>query len=425
MTSTFDLAALLLALAAGFGLANYWFVRLPQTVGLLVIAFVASLGLIAVDRVFPGIGLRQHAAGLVEATDLPRSLLNGALSFLLFAGAMQVDLSPLWSRKWTVFLLATGGTILATLLAGGGIALIFLLVGHPVPIAWCLVFGAIMAPTDPVAVLDVMRRIGLSATLRATLVGESLFNDGVGVVLFGLLLGIATGTGEPLSVVGLSGLFLVEAFGGALLGLASGYAAYLAFRKVDDSSLELLLSFALVLVTYSLAAHLHVSGPIAEVVAGILIGNQATGRAMGEKTQRPLQTVWTVIDELLNALLFLLIGLEVLVVQLDRASIAAAVLAIPLAIATRLISVLVSAFGLHWRSPARWLGIAALTWGGVRGGIAVALALSLPPSPYRGLILTASYGVVLFNIVGQGLTLKRVLGFDFDRRKRRSADNAR
>lgn len=424
MFSTFDLAALLLALAAAFGLLNHWFVRLPRTVGLLVIAFVASMGLIGVDLIVPGLGLRPRAAALVEATDLPRTLLDGALSFLLFAGALHVDLSPLWSRKWTVLLLATGGTVLATLIAGGGIALIFLLVGHEVPLAWCLVFGAIMAPTDPVAVLDVMRRVGLPETLRATLVGESLFNDGVGVVLFGLLLGVATGSSGPLSAFGLSSLFLVEAVGGAALGLATGYAAFLALRRVDDPSLELMLSLALVLITYSLAAHLHVSGPIAEVVAGILIGNHAARAAMGEESSDLLRTVWSVIDEILNALLFLLIGLEVLVVQTDMPSIEAAILAIPLAIASRLLSVIVPVLGLHWRQPGKLLGVAALTWGGVRGGIAVALALSLPPSPYRGPILTACYLVVLFNIVGQGLTLERVLGFGFDRRKPGSRDGA-
>lgn len=418
MPSTFDLAALLLVLAAGFGLLNHWFVRLPATVGLLVIAFVASLGLIGVDMAFPWLGLRQRAAGLVEATDLPRTLLDGALSFLLFAGGMHVDLSPLWSRKWTVFLLAVGGTLVAAFLAGIGIALVFLLVGRPVPLSWCFVFGAIMAPTDPVAVLDVLRRIGLPETLRATLMGESLFNDGVGVVLFGLMIGIATGTGGPLSLAGLSSLFLIQAAGGAVLGFVTGYAVQMASRRLADPSLELMLSLALVLATYSIARHLGVSGPIAEVVAGILIGNVA-----GKPEPDLLRTVWSVIDEVLNALLFLLIGLELLVVPLDVPSVEAAILAIPLAILSRLVSVLVFTLGMARGAKGRWRGIAALTWGGVRGGIAVALALSLPPSPYRGPILAASYIVVLFNIVGQGLTLERVLGMELrGRRSRRLSE---
>lgn len=409
MPSTLDLAALLLTLAAGFGLANYWFVRLPRSVGLLVIAFAASLVLIGVDIAIPGLGLRHRAASLIEAADLPHTLLDGALSFLLFAGAMQVDISPLWSRKWTVLMLATAGTIVAALLAGGGIALVFDWVGHPVPLAWCLVFGAILAPTDPVAVLDVMKRIGLRPTLQTTLVAESLFNDGVGVVLFGLFLGIATGADGTIEMAGLSSLFLIQAFGGAALGLATGYVALLALRQIDEFHLEVLLSLALVVATYSLAHHLRVSGPIAEVVAGILVGNRAMRVTGSDAAHAHMATIWSVIDEILNALLFLMIGLEILVVPVDRASISAALLAIPLALASRFISVAVSALGLHWRAPDRGLALATLTWAGVRGGIAVALALSLPQSPYREPILTACYTVVLFNIVVQGLSVEYIL----------------
>jgi CPA1 family monovalent cation:H+ antiporter len=409
MPSTLDLAALLLTLAAGFGLANHWFVRLPRSVGLLVIAFAASVVLIGVDVAVPWLGLRGRAAAFIEAADLPHTLLDGALSFLLFAGAMQVDISPLWSRKWTVLMLATAGTIVAALIAGGGIAVIFDWVGHPVPLAWCLVFGAIMAPTDPVAVLDVMKRIGLRPTLQTTLVAESLFNDGVGVVLFGLFLGIATGTDGTIEMAGLSSLFLIEAFGGVALGLATGYAAFLAIRRVDEFHLEVLLSLALVVATYSLAKHLHVSGPIAEVVAGILVGNRAMRLAGGNAERAHMATIWSVIDEILNALLFLMIGLEILVVPIDHASVGAALLAIPLALLSRFLSVVVTSLGLHWRAPDKGLALATLTWAGVRGGIAVALALSLPNSPYRGAILAASYTVVLFNIVVQGLTVEPVL----------------
>jgi CPA1 family monovalent cation:H+ antiporter len=409
MPSPLDLGAILLTLATGFGLVNYWFVRLPRSVGLLVVAFIASLALIGVDILFPWIGLRPRAATIIEAADLPHTLLDGALSFLLFASAMRVDLSPLWSRKWTVLLLATVGTLLAALFAGIFIAGVFRAVGHPVPLPWCFVFGAIMAPTDPVAVLDVMKRVGLPATLRATLVGESLFNDGVGVVLFGLLLGLATGTADPMPAVAFSAVFLIEALGGIALGITTGYAAYLALSRVDDATLEVLLSVALVTGTYSIAAHLNVSGPIAEVAAGIVTGNRALRFAASEETRALMTTIWSVIDEILNALLFLMIGLEIIVVSIDGAALAAALLAIPVTLASRLLSVTVSALGLHWRAPNKRVALAALTWGGVRGGIAVALALSLPPSPYRDAILTAAYMVVLFNIVIQGLSIEAVL----------------
>jgi monovalent cation:H+ antiporter, CPA1 family len=409
MQSPFDLLALLLALAALFGYLNYRLLRLPLTVGLLLLALASTGLLIALGAAFPQLGLKLQIRDLLSSINLPVALLNGFLSFLLFAGALEVDFKELFARKWTILALAVFGTVLSTILVAAALFGIAAGFGMPVPIAWCLVFGALISPTDPVAVLLVLKRVGISESLQAVIAGESLFNDGIGVVLFSLLLSLATGSGgagdHPLTIIA---MFVLSAFGGGLLGLGLGFVAFLMIRGVDDYSVELIISLALVTGTYSLAGMLNVSGPVAVVVAGILIGNHGMERAMSERTRQHLQAFWLMVDDTLNALLFLLIGLEIAAIDLKVPAIMAMAVMIPVVLAARWISVTASALPLSLRLARRLGSSVVLTWGGLRGGIAVALALALPPGPYKDELLTIAYGIVVFSIVVQGLTLEWV-----------------
>jgi CPA1 family monovalent cation:H+ antiporter len=407
MQSPFDLLALLLVLAAIFGYVNQRFFRLPLTVGLLAMALLTTIVLIAIGAAFPDLGIKLALRGLLAAVNFPVALLNGFLSFLLFAAALEVDFKELFASKWTILALAILGTVLSTILVAAALFGVLRGLAIGIPIAWCLVFGALISPTDPVAVLLVLRRVGISESLQAVIAGESLFNDGIGVVLFTLLLSLATGGAEhgPGAIVA---VFLVSAVGGGVLGLAAGYVAYLMIRGVDDYNVELIISLALVTGTYSLAGMLNVSGPVAVVVAGILIGNQGMERAMSERTRLHLKTFWLMVDDTLNALLFLLIGLEIAAIDLQRQALVATAAMIPIVLAARWISVIASALPLSLRVSGRFGASVVLTWGGLRGGIAVALALALPLTPYKDLLLTIAYGIVVFSIVVQGLSLEWV-----------------
>jgi monovalent cation:H+ antiporter, CPA1 family len=409
MQSPFDLLALLLVLAAIFGYVNHRLFNLPLTVGLLLMALLSTMLLIAADAAAPQLGLKLAIRGLLAGVNFPAALLNGFLSFLLFAGALEVDFEELFARKWTILALAIFGTVLSTVLIAGALLGVAAAFGIGIPIAWCLVFGALISPTDPVAVLLVLRRVGIPQYLQAIIAGESLFNDGIGVVLFSLLVSLATGSGDQVhGPLAIAGEFLLSAVGGGVLGLVLGYAAFVLIRGVDDYNVELIISLALVTGTYSLAGMLGISGPVAVVVAGILMGNHGMQRAMSEATRQHLKTFWLLVDDTLNALLFLLIGLEIAAIDLAWRALAATAIMIPVVLAARWLSVTASALPLNLRLPGRFGSFLVLTWGGLRGGISVALALALPPTLYKDTLLTIAYGIVVFAIVIQGLTLEWV-----------------
>lgn len=411
-TSIFNLAALVVTLAAICGWINHRWLRLPHSIGLVLIALAVSFVALMLDAVVPALRLESTVRDTLTQIDFHDTLMIGMLGFLLFAGALHVDLDHLVSRRWAISTLATVGILLSTGLVGGGTYLLAGLAGLDVPLPYCLVFGALISPTDPIAVLSILKKTTVPATLEAKIAGESLFNDGVGVVLFAILVAVATGGGEhgaELTAGGIVRLLVTEAVGGGLLGLVAGYVAFRAMKAIDEHNLEVLITLALVMGTYALAQQLHLSGPIAMVVAGLFIGNHGTRLAMSETTRDHVEKFWSLIDEILNSLLFLAIGFEVFALTLTPAMLWIAMVAIPLVLAARFISVSVPILTLRLWHDFTPGAIPVLTWGGLRGGISVALALSLPLSPVRDQILAATYGVVVFSIVVQGLTIERVV----------------
>lgn len=420
MLTLFEIAALLLVLSAFFSWLNHAFIRLPHTIGLLVMALIASLVLLTLQMAFPGLGLTETMQAAIGQIDFNKTVMNGMLAFLLFAGALHVDFGQLKSAKWAIGSMATLGVILSTFIVGTGFYYLARLVGVDLPYIWALVFGALISPTDPVAVLSILKVVKMPKSLEAQIAGESLFNDGVGVVVFSIIVALALasmghgGGHSTISIMSILELFLVEAIGGLILGLITGWIAYRMMAHVDEHAIEILITLGLVAGSYALAQrieilHHHLSGPIAVVVAGLMIGNRGAAVAMSEHTRTYLFGFWEMIDEILNSVLFLLIGLEILVLGLIPEYALVTALAIPLVLLARFTAVSI---------PIRFLGlfrtftkgaIPVLTWGGVRGGISVALALSLPESEYKPLILTATYGVVIFSIIVQGLTVKGVV----------------
>jgi CPA1 family monovalent cation:H+ antiporter len=420
MVSVFDLAALLLTLSALFGWLNHKLVRLPHTVGLLVMGLLASLALIGLGFAFPGEKIFDSLQSLIRGIDFNAVVMNGMLAFLVFAGALNVNLEDLRARAWPVLVLAVLGTVISTAVVGCGLWTAAHLFGHPLPLVWTLVFGALISPTDPVAVLSTLKNVRVPGALEAEMKGEALFNDGVGIVLFTILLGLATGDGDgkigPLNILMLLGR---EAGGGLLLGVVTGYVAYWTMRLIDDYPIEIMISLSLVTGTYAVAEKLGVSGPLAIVAAGLLIGERGPRYAMSERTRTYLFGLWNVIDEILNAVLFLLLGLEVLVIRVDGTAILAAPLAIPIVFAARLLAVAMPLL-MFPSNMVSARNVPFLTWAGVRGGISVALALSLPDAPVRATLLSATYAVVLFTILVQGTTL----GFVAKRTIRAAPDRA-
>lgn len=406
------LAAVILTLSAIFGYINHRWLRLPHTIGLVVIALLASMGTIAVDLLVPALSPRAAVTGMLAQVDLPDTLMHGMLSLLLFAGAMHVNLDSLIERRWAIGSMATAGVLVSTVVVATGSWFILDLLGIPLSFAWCLVFGALISPTDPVAVLGILKSVKVPKSLEAKISGESLFNDGVGVVVFTVLLAIAAGAGEgvPLHAVDIAELFIRETAGGAIIGFVGGYAAYRAMCNIDEHNLEVLITLALVFLITAVADLLHASAPIAAVVAGLLIGNHGTRFAMSEKTTLHVQTFWSLVDEILNSVLFLIIGFEMLALEFDVKAVIAALIAIPLALAARFVSVAMPIGLLRLAQDFTAGSIRVLTWGGLRGGISVALALSLPPGPAKDVILVVTYGVVIFSIIVQGLTIGRIVG---------------
>ena len=398
-----EIAALFITITALFAWFNYRFIKLPATIGVMFISLMASLLLIALSHVgFDAI--TDWAEAWLAQINFNALLMDGMLSFLLFAGALHVDFHKLKRYRYSIGFLATIGVVISTVAIGSAAWWLFATFHVAVPYLYCLVFGALISPTDPIAVLGIMRSAGAPEDMEIKIVGESLFNDGVAVVVFTVMLGAATAT-EALTVSHSAMLFLEEAGGGILLGLVMGYIAYRMMKSIDQYQIEVLVSLALVLGGYTLATHLHVSGPISMVIAGLFIGNRGREHAMSDTTRRYVDGFWELIDEILNAVLFVLIGLELLLIPFEWSYLIVAVPIIGVILVTRLITI-----GLPMMMLKHWIHYRpgttrVLTWGGLRGGISVALALGLPESDYRNTIVMVTYLIVLFSILVQGLTI--------------------
>lgn len=401
--SPFDAASILIVLSATLGWFNHRFFKLPGTVAMTLMGAVASIVVILIDAVLPGSRVSGAVTGFLKDIDFYETLMNGMLSFLLFAGALHVDIDYLRKGRRQIAILSTIGVVASTLMIGGGLWVLSGIVGIAVPLIWCLVFGAIVSPTDPVAVMGVLKTAKVPPTLQATIAGESLFNDGVGVVVFSILLATAV-SGETFSFVHAGELFLIEAVGGAVLGGVIGWIAYRAMKAIDDYSVEVMVTLATVMGGHAVAHALHISGPVAMAVAGLIVGNQGVRHAMSETTKDYVLKFWALIDEILNAVLFLLIGLEAVVLADRLGLLGLGLLTIPLVLVARAVSVGVPL--LFWRKllPFR-LAFPVMTWGGLRGGISIALALSLPGGPMKDVLVAATYVVVLFSVVAQGGTI--------------------
>jgi len=402
----FEVIAILLCLSAFFSFINYLFLRLPSTIGLMLIGLLFSLVLITIGLYEPG--SKKWAVSLLNRIDFNETLLHGMLGFLLFAGALHVNINDLRQQYRVILGLATGGVIISTFLVAFMSWTMLNYLGLNLSWIYCLLFGALISPTDPIAVLGILKKTGTPKSLEIKIVGESLFNDGVGVVLFLIILEVADSS-HAVGFLSVSLLFIREALGGGLLGLGVGMLAYWMLKQVDNYQVEVLITLALVTGGYALAESLHLSAPIAIVVAGLLIGNHGRSFAMSENTRRNLDTFWELADEVLNAVLFLLIGLEVMVLSYTWLSLFGSFLAIFIVLAARLISVSIPINVLaRFRSFSPHV-IKILTWAGLRGGISIAMALSLPAGPERDVLLAITYAVVVFSILVQGLTISPLL----------------
>jgi len=371
-------ASLLMTVTALFSYVNYRYIRLPSTIGVMVIALAFSISLVLLSKAGIHFGV-EYTKKLLEGVDFDATLMEGMLSFLLFAGALHIHLDELKDKAWVVGILASIGVITSTFIVG--IASYFLLgfFGLQMPFIYCLLFGSLIAPTDPVAVLAILKTANASKSLETKIAGESLFNDGIAVVVFLVVLGIAVGDSHASTPLGAVKLFVQETIGGGIFGFVIGYFTYLLVKSIDNYRIEVLLTLALVMGGYAAARAMHISGPIAIVVAGLFIGNQGRSFAMTDTTRENLDTFWELIDEILNAVLFMLIGLEVIVLSIQG---------------NYLIAGLRQSFHPHV--------ISILTWGGIRGGISVALALSLPKGQERDIIVAMTYVIVIMSVTLQG-----------------------
>jgi CPA1 family monovalent cation:H+ antiporter len=403
-----DIIAIVLVLGAVIGCLNSLYFRLPPAIGVLLGSLALSALIVTSDRLFS-----LHVLGWFRSTlnsaNLPHVFLDGTLALLLFAASLHVDFAALHKRRWMIVLLATASVIVSTVVFGFGMFAIFWLVGVHVPLAWCLVLGAVLAPTDAIVVEQLLRRLNMPERLRAAIVGESLFNDGAAVVLF--LVALRVTHGEPI-VIGeghVAVMLVREIVGGAGIGVAFGWIAVRAIRAVKDDGLRLLIELALALSSYRVAHITDLSGPIAVVTAGMWLATALQRSTPGGDIRPALVAFWNLLDQLLNTMLFLLLGFQVLGLTFQFSHLLQVALAIPLAIVARMVSVAMPLGFMRGSLRAKTHETAVLTWAGLRGGISVALALTLPDTPWREDLLVVCYAVVVFTIVVQGLTLPRFL----------------
>jgi monovalent cation:H+ antiporter, CPA1 family len=402
---SYEVFVSIICLATAFSYVNYKFIKWTPTIGIMVLSLVSSIILLIASRFFP----QQIALliAVITSIDFHSLLMDGMLGFLLFAGSIHIDAKSLKKERWPIIALATVGILISTFLVGSLLYLLFIAFHLGVEYIYCLLFAALISPTDPIAVLAILKRAGISKSLELKIAGESLFNDGVAVVVFLTILEVAQTGIDKVSVMDVSLLFLREAGGGLLYGLLIGYAGFYAISSINKYEVEVLITITLVMGGYMLADKLHISGPLAMVVAGITIGSKGKESGISELSKSYISKFWELIDDILNALLFMLIGFEMLVLKINSTIVVIGVISIALVLFSRWVSVALPVTLLRYRMTFERNAIAILTWGGLRGGLSVALALSLPATMHRDLFVSITYMVVIFSIVCQGLTIRR------------------
>lgn len=401
----YGIFTLLIVLTAAFSYINFRYLKLPATIGIMIIALVCSLLVVSIGHISPS--FKKIPQSIIGSLDFESLLMKVMLSFLLFAGAVHIDVQKLKKQMAPIIAFATVGVLLSTLVVGGLMYLIFAAFDLHIAFIYCLLFGALISPTDPIAVLGILKKANIPVALEIKITGESLFNDGVGVVVFATILELARLGTDNISIGQIALAFLREAGGGIVWGLLLGYAGFFLLRSIDHYQVEVLITLAMVMGGYLLANYLHISGPLAMVVAGIITGNIGKEEAMSDTTRDYLGKFWELIDDILNGILFLLIGLEVLVISFQSKIIYIGLLTVLIVLLARLISVFLPTLFLRLRSFERNT-IPILTWGALRGGISVALALSLPYAMHRNEFVSITYIVVIFSIIVQGLTIGKL-----------------
>jgi len=399
----------LLVFSAVFSWFNIRFIKLPASIGLMLLGIVFSL-IVLVSGSF-SLQFHEQVKDILLQIDFSEFVLDFLLSFLLFAGALHTDINKLANSRWPILIFATFGVVISTFLVGTALFYGLPLVGIHIKYVHCLLFGALISPTDPIAVMGILKKMNLSEKLESKITGESLFNDGLAVVLFATLYQIGLNGTEEVTVENVGLVLLQEIGGGLLLGLAAGYVAYLLIRSIDHYQTEVLITVALVIGSYTLASFLHFSGPLTVVLAGLFIGNKSRTTAMSHQSLDYVNKFWEMIDEILNTALFLLMGFEVLVVDLTPRHFIIGILAAIAVVVSRYLSLSLPSFLFGLKKTFEPNTLKILTWGGLRGGISIALALSIHPAMDRDFLVALTYVVVLFSIFAQGLTIEKVINY--------------
>ena len=399
--------SVLIVLASVFAYINHRVLKLPSTIGIMVIAIIVSVTLVVSgDQFLPK--TTTNLTELIHSFDFTEVLMGAMLNFLLFAGGIHINIKDLREQFGPVLMFSTVGVIISTFAVAIGVYYLLPYVGISMPFIYCLVFGALISPTDPVAVLSVLKQAKVSNALKTKVAGESLFNDGMAVVVFTVVLQLAIGKEIALNVESIGLLLLKEAGGGLLLGVLLGYSASRAMRVVDDYIISVLITLSVVMGGYLIAHELHISAPLAMVAAGLFMGNFSESFKMKSETQDYLIKFWELIDEIMNAVLFLFIGFELLLIKDLNDYLVAGGICIMIVLAARWIAIFVPTkfMSLRYRFSPQTMKV--LVWGGIRGGVSIALALSIPQNEYNKIIISITYCVVVFSIVVQGLTIGKV-----------------
>lgn len=403
---TMQFISLIITLSALLAYLNIRILKLPSTIGIMVLSLLLSLILLGIGSASPAAGLMKKLLVQIDFSDF---LLDFMLGFLLFAGALHTDIKKLHKARGPIITFATVGILISTFLVGGAIYFILPLLYQPVDFIYCLLFGALISPTDPIAVLSILKKAGISESIETQITGESLFNDGVGVVIFLTLFSIASKGFANVSTSEIIVLLLEEIAGGVLFGLLLGYVGFRMLKRINHYQTEVLITLAMVMGGTSLAAMFHFSGALAMVVAGLFIGNKGALEAMSEETNDYIHKFWEMVDEIFNAILFVLIGLELLIIPFELSFLFVGLIAILIIILARLLSLIIPSYIFRFKYEFPKSTFILMTWGGLRGGISIALALSLTEGMQRNLIVSVTYIIVLFSIIVQGLSLERVV----------------